>query len=186
MTAPAPRPWTGTVYRHLPAGSPYEPLDTRYSAHSRENRWNPAGESTLILSGDRALPAIEFERHLTHDRNSGLAALYLQRQLFAVKLRLQRTFDLTDPATLDALGIEGAPDCFSDRSRARATAGFLRHARNADGLIVPSLAVIGDPARWNLLVFLDRLTEPLDAAVLGVTALSTVQPVRSEPLSEAR
>ncbi len=56
---------------------------------------------------------------------------------------------------------------------ARATAGFLRHARNADGLLVPSLGAFGESAHWNLLVFLDRMTEPLDAAVQRVTAGQT-------------
>jgi hypothetical protein len=183
VTTPEPCPWNGTVYRHLPAGSPYGPLDTRFAARSQENRWNRAGEPTLVLAGDRDLPGIEFGRHIAHDRNTELAALYQQRQVFAIELRLNRVFDMTDVATLDALGIEDAPECFADRSLARAMAGFLRHVRNADGLLVPSLAEFDAPERWNLLVFLDRLTEPLAAAVQRVTALGTFQPelLESEP-----
>jgi RES domain-containing protein len=185
VTTPEPRPWSGTVYRHLPAGSPYGPLDTRFAARSRENRWNRAGEPTLVLAGNRELPAIEFGRHIAHDRNNELAALYQQRQVFAIELRLHRVFDLTDAATLDALGIEDTPACFADRSRARATAGFLRHVRNADGLLVPSLAALEDPTHWNLLVFLDRLSELLATAVQRTTPLGTFQPERLEPQPSA-
>jgi hypothetical protein len=179
VTAPSPHPWTGTVYRHLPADSPYGTLDTRFAARSRENHWNLAGDPTLVLASDPELPALEFGRHIVRDRDAELAACYRQRQLFAIELRLHRVFDLNDAATLGALGIEGAPQCFTDRSRARATAGFLRHARDADGLLVPSLAAIDDPARWNLVVFLDRLIEPLDAAVQRIVPPSAFQTASS-------
>ena len=122
----------------------------------------------------------EFRQHIARDRDAALAPLYLPRQIFAVELRLPRVFDLTDPATIDALGIPNAPECFGDRSVARATACFLRHTREADGLIVPSLVAPDDRKRWNLLVLLDRQTEPFDAAVQRVTALQTFQLDSSE------
>ena len=117
----------------------------------------------------------ELRRHIARDRDAALGPLYLPRQVFAIELRLHRIFDLTDPATNDALGIQNAPDCFGDRAVARATAGFLRHTRDADGLVVPSLVAPDDPTRWNLLVLLDRMTEPLDAAVQRVTAMQSFQ-----------
>lgn len=173
MPAFAPRPWHGSVYRHLPAGSPYGPLDTRFAGGSRENRWNRAGEPTLLFASDRTLLIQEFNRHIARDRDVSLAPLYRARQLFQIELQLGRVFDLTDPTTLNALGIEGAPACFSDRDTARATAGFLRHTRHADGLLVPSLLAPGDSTRWNLVVFLDQLRDPLDIIVHSVTPLET-------------
>lgn len=175
MSAIAPRPWQGTVYRHLPTGSPYGPLDSRFSARSRENRWNQAGEPTLIFASDQALLIQEFTRHLARDRDASLAPLYRARQLFQIELRLDRVFDLTDAATIAALGIEDAPECFNHRAAARATAGFLRHTRHADGLLVPSLLAPGDSTRWNLVVFLDQLLDPLDAITHRVTPLETFQ-----------
>lgn len=128
-----------------------------------------------MLAGSRALATLEFAQHIALDRDGELTALYRQRQLFQIELRLYRIFDLTDGATLDELGIAGAPACFTDRSVARATAGFLRHTRAADGLLVPSLSAPDNREHWNLLVFFDRLTEPLDAAALRITELDTFQ-----------
>jgi RES domain-containing protein len=176
VSAPAPGPWHGTVYRHLPVGSPYGPLDTRFAARSRENRWNLAGEPTFVLAGDQELLVQEFRQHIARDRDAALVPHYVPRQVFAVELRLRRVFDLTDRATIEALGIRDAPECFGERAVARATAGFMRHARDADGLLAPSLIAPDDPARWNLIILLDRLTEPLEAAVRRVTAVQTFQP----------
>jgi RES domain-containing protein len=165
VPAPEPVPWQGTVYRHLPSGSPYGPLDTRFAARSRENRWNAAGEPTLVLALDRSVLAREMARHVAAARSAELAPLYLPRHVFEIELRLHRVFDLTDPTTLDALGIRDAPECFADRSLARATAGFLRHVRGADGILAPSLAAPERSGPSMLVVFLERLGEPLDSAV---------------------
>lgn len=175
MSAPAPRSWHGTVYRHLPVGSPFGPLDTRFSARSRENWWNRAGEPTLVCASDPELLEQELAWHIARNRAAALAPLFQPRQVFAIELRLHQVFDLTDPKTLAALGIDGAPDCFTDRHVTRATAGFLRHARAADALVVPSLVHPADSTRWNLVVFLDGLRVPLEAAVISVTTEQTFQ-----------
>jgi len=175
LSAPEACPWQGTAYRHLPADSPYGPLDTRFAARSRENRWNSAGAPTLALAGSPEQLVQEFRQHIARNRDAALAPLYQPRRVFEIELRLQRMFDVTDAATLDALGIQGAPDCFEDRAVARATADFLRHTRKADGLLVPSRAAFGDTAHRNLIVFLDLLSEPLDVAVQRVRAISTFQ-----------
>jgi RES domain-containing protein len=175
VAAPAPRSWHGTVYRHLPVGSPYGPLDTRFAARSRENRWNLAGEPTFVLAGDQELLVQELRQHIARDRDAALVPHYVPRQIFALELRLRRVFDLTDRSTIEALGIQDAPECFGERAVARATAGFLRHTRDADGLLVPSLIAPDDPAGWDLIVLIDRLTEPLEAAVTRVTTLHSFQ-----------
>jgi hypothetical protein len=40
---------------------------------------------------------------------------------------------------------------------ARATARFLRLTTSAEGLLVPSVAFLDDPSRWNRVLFLDKL-----------------------------
>lgn len=44
---------------------------------------------------------------------------------------------------------------------ARATANFVRRTSTAEGLIVPSMAFLDDPVRWNLVLFLERLPNDL-------------------------
>ncbi len=175
MTTLTPRPWQGSVYRHIPAGSPYGPLDARFAGGSRENRWNRAGEPTLVFASDQTLAIQEFTWHIARDRDASLAPLYRTRQLFQIELQLDRVFELTDAVTIDALGIADAPACFDDRATARATAGFLRHTRHADGLVVPTSLAPGDSTRWNLVVFLEQLRDPLHVIARSVTPLGTFQ-----------
>ena len=163
------RPWRGTVYRHIPASSPYGPLDTRFAAKSRENRWNAAGDPTLSFASDRGVIIGEFGRHFREDRSPGLSDAVRSRQIFAVELELERVVDLRDPATTQWLEVADAPMCFLDRTIARSTAGFFRSALQAEAILVPSVAFLDDPARWNLVLFLDRLHRSLDALVLRIS-----------------
>ena len=165
--------WRGRVYRHIPAGSPFGPLDTRFAARSRENRWNLPGEPTLYFGGDRGVLISEFGRHFREDRAPALAAAAKVRQILAIDLVLERVVDLRDPSPLQSMGLLDAPACFLDRSAARATAGFLRHALGAEAAIVPSIAFLDDPARWNLVLFLDQLQRPLEEVVRRVTNAGT-------------
>jgi hypothetical protein len=45
-------PWSGTAIRHIPAGSRFDVLDTRFAGLAADNRWNEAGEPTFYLAGD--------------------------------------------------------------------------------------------------------------------------------------
>lgn len=176
MPALEPSSWQGTVLRHLPAGAPFAPLDPRFAGRSRENRWNTPGEPTIVFASDRETLLREFQAHLSHDRDPDIALLAQPRQLYACDLRLRRVFDLRDPATLEALGIRDAPACFADRTVARAAAGFLRHVRHADGLLVPSVTEGSTPECWNLVLFLDQIEKPLSEIVHAIRPLEIVQP----------
>ena len=48
MVAAFLRPWRGTAIRHIPAGSGFDVLDTRFACLAADNRWNAAGEPTII------------------------------------------------------------------------------------------------------------------------------------------
>lgn len=170
-----PIPWHGRVYRHLPVDSHRSPLDPALAARSRENRWNLAGELTMTFASDRALLAEEFHAHLRANRDPELRTLVRPRRIYAIELRLERVFDLTDPAVLAQLQIPDAPGCFADPAIARATAGFLRHARNAQAILVPSLLHLDDPGRWQLVVFLECLPSPLEEIVTLIEPLGTFQ-----------
>ena len=55
------------------------------------------------------------------------------------------------------MGLHGGPRRFLDRAVARATGRFLRQTTSAEGIVVPSVAFLDDPTRWNLILFLDKL-----------------------------
>jgi RES domain-containing protein len=165
--------WHGRVYRHIPADSPFGPLEGRLAAGSRFNRWNDAGEPTLYFAGDYGVPIAEFGRHFRELRLFDVGERGRIRRLYEVKLSLKRVFDLRQPAAMLALALSNAPACFLDFTVAQATARFLRHGLGVQAAMVPSMAILDDPARWNLVLFLDRLDGPLDEVVSAVTDAGT-------------
>ena len=169
------RPWSGRVLRHIPGSSPFGPLDTRFAARSRENHWNRAGEPTLYLARDGATLIAEFGRHYERDRAPELAELVQTRRVVELEIALTRLFDLTDPAAVAALGIEGAPGCFRDRTVARATAGFLRDVFAVEALLAPATNPSSQSAAPLLVLFLDRLQAPLSDVARSVTPAGSFQ-----------
>jgi RES domain-containing protein len=162
------RPWQGRVFRHIPADSPFGPLDSRFAARVTENRWNARGEPTLYFASDRGVLVGELARHFRGDRATELAVGLRPRTIFEIELRLERVFDLTTPEAASSLGIAGAPICFLDRTVARATAGFLRNVLDVEAMLAPSVVFLDDPTRWNLILFLDRLRTPLEDVAIRV------------------
>jgi RES domain-containing protein len=151
------RPWTGTGIRHVPAGSPYAVLDTRFAGLAADNRWNEPGQPTLYLAGDLGVALAEYARHLRDDVGlSGPLAVH-ERAVYQVEVRLGAVLDLRQPRVRAAIGLHGGPRRFLERDVARATARFLRLATAAEGLLVPSVAFLDEPTRWNLVLFLDKL-----------------------------
>ncbi len=176
------RPWRGEVLRHIPGSSPFGPLETRFAARSRENRWTRQGEPALSFASDRAVLIGEFARHFERDRAPELAGLVQTRRIFELELELARVFDLTDPSAIGALGIANAPVCFQDRSVARATAGFLRDVIGVDAILAPSTVFLDRPQHRNLILFLDRLDRPLHELIHRITPAGSFQLVSSQPL----
>jgi RES domain-containing protein len=169
------RPWSGRVLRHIPGSSPFGPLDTRFAGRSRENHWNRAGEPTLYLASDRATLIAEFGQHYERDRAPELAELVQTRRVIELEIVLSRLFDLTDPAAAAALGIDGAPGCFQDRTVARATAGFLRDVFEVEALLAPPSIANNQTGHRLLVLFLDRLHAPLSEIARSVTPSGSFQ-----------
>jgi RES domain-containing protein len=150
------RPWTGTAIRHIPAGSRFDVLDTRFAGLATDNRWNAAGEPTFYLAGDLGVALAEYARHLREDVGGGPAAVQ-ERAVDEIDVSLSAVLDLRDPQVRSAIGLRGGARRFLDRNVARATASFLRHTTAAEGLLVPSVAFLDDVSRWNLVLFLEKL-----------------------------
>ena len=126
------------------------------------NRWNPPGEPTLYVAGDRGVAIAEFARHIREDNVPALAPRTIERRIFDLRVRVEATLDLRDPRVWTTLSLVDAPGCFLDRTVARATAGYLRHTTRTQALIVPSMALLDAPSRWVAVLFLDKL--PADPA----------------------
>lgn len=166
-------PWQGRVYRHVPAVSPFGPLDSSFAARTRANRWNGEGEQTLYFGSDFGVLVAEFGRHFRELRFVDIGEHTRVRRLYAVDLVLDRVFDLRQPPATVHLGLSNAPACFLDRSIAQSTASFLRNALGVQAVFVPSMALLDDPARWNLVLFVDQLSGSLDDVVSQVSELGT-------------
>ena len=154
-------PWSGTGYRHIPAGAGFDVLDTSVAARAGTNRWNERGDPTFYLAGDRAVALAEFARHLRESFSPAFARALVERALYRLQLRLGAVLDLRDVEVLRALGLTGDLRLFLDIGYARATANFVRRTSPAEGLLVPPMAFLDDPTRWNLVLFLEKLPRDL-------------------------
>lgn len=163
------RPWSGTAYRHIPAGIGAQVLDRSYASRATTNRWNAAGQPTLYLAGDQGVLIAEWGRHFTSVLTETLQTVTVEREVYRLDLVLGATLDLRDHAVCDALMIKSAPHCFTDVAVARAVANHIRHLTDAEGIFVPSLAFPDDLDRWCLVLFLEKLPEEMSAFVMSIT-----------------
>jgi RES domain-containing protein len=149
------RPWAGTAYRHIPAGSRWDVRDLRFAGRRGDGRWHGQGQPTLYLASDQRVAIAEFARHLTVDRDGRVRAA--RRTVFSMHVALERTIDLREPAALGLLARDDAPACWLEPRICRAVASFLRDALGVEGLVVPSVAYLDEPARYNVVCFLEHL-----------------------------
>jgi len=156
-------PWTGYAVRHIPdrPGKPYNIYDFSYCGVSNENRWNVAGEPTLYLAKEKDVALAEYARHFKVDRTPGLGAKTYRRLVYRFEVRLDCVLDLTKAEVWQELSLANAPECFSEKAHARATANFIRNTTTTQAIIVPSLPFLDNLKQWCLVLFLEKLpTEP--------------------------
>lgn len=151
--------WAGYAVRHLPdtPGRTNDIYDFSYSGKSAENRWNVAGEPTLYLAKEKNVALAEYARHFQVNRTPGLAAKVYRRKVYRLEVKLDYVLDLRKAAVWSALSLENAPDCFKDKSVARATANFIRNTTAVQAIAVPSTAFLDDLEQWCLVLFLEKL-----------------------------
>jgi RES domain-containing protein len=150
------RPWEGTAYRHIPADAGFDVRDLRFAGRRSDGRWHWRGQPTLYLATDSAVAIAEFARHLALDR--GGVVIPARRAVYQLGVRLDRTIDLRDRKVLDLIGRDDAPQCWLDPRVARAVATFFRDALEVQALLVPSVAYLDAPDRFNLVCFLENLS----------------------------
>jgi RES domain-containing protein len=156
-----PRTWDGTAYWQ---GDP-EPFDHAALVSTAPNRWNDGGTAAVYLAGDVGLALVEAGRHLAEEPGSATT-----RAIWRAEIRAPGIVDLRGavharPGARDGLWL-------LDRARCRRAAAELLLDQGVMGLVVPSVGSLDDPSRWNLVLFVERLTVPLgdvvhEAAVIG-------------------
>jgi RES domain-containing protein len=134
-------------------------LDVSRAGLATTNRWNEAGETTLYVAGDVGVAIAEWARHFEVDRSPALAAAAIERTVYRLEITVDRVLDLRDPHVCADLALANAPACFLDITIARATAQFLRRTSPTQAMLVPPIAMLDKPDRWNLVLFLERLPD---------------------------
>lgn len=139
---------TTAAYRHIPEGR--QPLSGE-GARIQGGRWNPAESfPTLYLGMTEDVVVAEFQRLV---RRSRLAvADFFPRELYRIDVTLELVLDLTDPATLAALGV-ARDDLRSDDLATCQTIGDAAHYLGIEAILAPSAAALGSV----LAVYTDRL-----------------------------
>ena len=127
---------------------------------SEGNRWSAPGEPTIYLAGDLGVALAELGRHVPSDPEEG--------RVWSVQVDLDAVVDLRAHRDVDGL---------LDRGRCRALAARHRIAGTCEALLVPTVAMLDRPDRWNLVVFGDRLRRPLAVAVRPLEVVAILTPV---------
>lgn len=166
--------WSGDAFRHIPGGTRFDALDFRFAGRSTENRWNEPGHPTLYLAGDEGVLIAEWGRHFAVNRTPSLQQATIERAVYRLTLTIDYVLDLRSPEVWKLLSLADAPVCFTGIEIARATAHFIRRTTAAQALLVPSIGFLDQLDRWCLVLFLEKLPDPL-SLISGVTPLGLLR-----------
>ena len=149
------RPFGGRVHCHSPADRPFS-----YAALARtddgRDRWGGPGLRSVYLASDPAVAIAEYARHRDP------AAPADRRRICAFRLGAVRLLDVRDDEAAQVLGVPLGPTAFLDRERARRIGRAIRAAGLCQGLIVPSMAFLERPERFNIVLFVEQLDVDLE------------------------
>lgn len=149
--------WAGDLLRHRPTRSTRSVLDDSYLGQTDTNRWSGRDVRAYYFASDIGVVLAEHARHIAADVPLGHAER-LERSVFSVAVSLERVLRLTDPAVVAAMGAAAIETWILDIVRTQAAATYLRtQLPDLQGLVVPSVAFLDDPARYNLVVFRDAI-----------------------------
>jgi RES domain-containing protein len=169
-------PFDGRAFRHVPVNNPDLVVDTLPAASSGEGRWHRRGEHVLYLAGDQGVAIAEFARHLAADRRiaspRGLAARYI----FSVDVGLDAALDLRDARVQRALSLPPDPAWIRDTMITQQIARQLRSDTEVQAIIVPSMAFLDDPERWNIVVFRVKLPSYPKPYLTNIRQVGTIRP----------
>jgi RES domain-containing protein len=141
--------FTGPTFRSVPETGPFDP-EALVSDEGATDRWNGPGEPTLYLALDPGVAIAEAGRHLaTHADSQRIC-----QRIMRLAVTAARIVDLRDRDSAAAAGLSSPLDIL-DRETARTVAAGLRRNGSFGGILVPSAAFVDDPARANLVLFME-------------------------------
>jgi RES domain-containing protein len=151
------RPWSGDMLRHRPASSTRSVLDDEYLGQTPDNRWSQLGTRAYYFATDIGGVVAEYGRHIAIELRERQSER-LERAVFRLPITLERILDLTDPATIEAMGAKPIEEWILSLSATQTAASYLLgQLPDLQGLRVPSVALLDHPERANLVVYRDRI-----------------------------
>ena len=158
----------GNVFRHQAVQWQYS--QSGAGARTVGGRWNPPGSfATLYLAGSVEVAAAELHRLAT--RGGRAVNDFLPRHLLEYEVELDAVLDLTDPATLKAVGLS-EEQVRSDDPTSCQEVGEAAHHLGREGILAPSATGAGDV----LAVFVERLSPNSRLEVVSTTLWDTAPP----------
>ncbi len=148
-----PRPWEGTVFRHMFGDYPPDRENTRGA------RWNPPDTPAIYTSLSRAGALAEAEHQLAVQP---MRPRVSRRTVYELAVRLRGLLDLTNPELLASVGITAAELGADDMTVCQRVGGAVAWL-DADGLLVPSAR----SEAINLVIFPSNLPPDSTLDVLG-------------------
>jgi RES domain-containing protein len=164
------RPFGGFVHCHVPMDVPFS-----YAALARvddgRDRWGSPGTRTVYLAGDPAVALAEYARH----REIGGPSE--SRCLCSFRLQAVRVLDLRDGDAARLLGLTSTQG-YLHRQEARRVSQAARETGFSQGLIVPSLAFLDRPERFNVVLFVEWLGVDLETLLTDRETVGEVRMTR--------
>jgi RES domain-containing protein len=124
------------------------------------NRWSGPGEPTVYLGSEPAVALAELVRHLPAEGSPAGV------EVWSVDIDVDSIVDIRTATRIPGVAIGARRHWVLDRSRCRRVARALRE-RGCKGIIVPSVAFLDQPDRWNLVLFAETLGKPLDQLIVN-------------------
>jgi RES domain-containing protein len=162
--------WRGIAFCYVPADEPVR-LDRLVTSDGSDDRWNRPGQPTLYLALDVGTAVGELARHV--ELEPGTPAW--RRRLVGFSVEVDGLADLRRAEVRARVGFDGEPAAFRDHDVARDLAQRLREDDACAGLLVPSMTFLDDPARGNLVVFVERFQGGVDDIVRGTVDAGFVE-----------
>ena len=151
------RPWSGTALRHQPASSLRSVLDDEYLGQQHDARWSEFGVRAWYFAADIGLIVAEYGWHIAVDLPDGHVER-LERSVYQVEITLDRVLDLTDAATVGAMGAGPIDSWILNLPATQSAARYLlEQVPDLQGLLVPSVAFLDRPDRHDTVVYRDRV-----------------------------
>jgi RES domain-containing protein len=150
------QPFGGRVHCHVPMDVPFS-YDALARPDDGRDRWGASGTRTVYLAGDAGVALAEYARH----RQVGSPGD--SRCLCSFLIQAVSVLDLRASEVMRLLGRSATGPGFLDRQEARAVSGAVRDAGVCQGLIVPSMAYLDRPERFNLVLFVEHLGVQLES-----------------------